>query len=390
MIRRILEKTDIEFDINVLPTGQSALKHALLEMIGYLGVIPHQLLEESDPEKRMKWMLAKLFKMIALTRGKQVHEDDFIAIITGLNYGQEIRSESQFLKLFKIEPIFKDHETYFSLYHHLFIFLGVNTFIDATFDYFESGVAHLGDLRRQDDLNNELFLDLIFYLIMVDGQIHKHERKVFSELTSMVYKTAYPQTRVILDVLLEKIIASGLDPFLLRTVYKIAVITIMIDDRETKEERVAMEEIQRVFQISLEEHDRLMMEVANYLYNNQEVIYRSGFRKIFSSFEKQVIKRMQSLLVANKDNIVAELSQTKDMTVLIGRWLQGDKLTKKEQDQVGEQMKDVLKAIPALGIFALPGGTVLLPILAKILPFNILPSSFDKEKRKKDDGGGSI
>ena len=44
-----------------------------------------------------------------------------------------------------------------------------------------------------------------------------------------------------------------------------------------------------------------------------------------------------------------------------------------------EQLIDVAKSIPALAIFALPGGGILLPVLIKVLPFNILPSSFQDE-----------
>ncbi len=40
---------------------------------------------------------------------------------------------------------------------------------------------------------------------------------------------------------------------------------------------------------------------------------------------------------------------------------------------------DVAKAIPALAIFAAPGGLLLLVALAKVLPFNLLPSSFQDE-----------
>ena len=39
-------------------------------------------------------------------------------------------------------------------------------------------------------------------------------------------------------------------------------------------------------------------------------------------------------------------------------------------------MIDLAKTIPALAIFAAPGGMLLLPILIKLLPFNLLPSSF--------------
>jgi len=48
----------------------------------------------------------------------------------------------------------------------------------------------------------------------------------------------------------------------------------------------------------------------------------------------------------------------------------------KKKQKVQEQLIDVAKSIPALAIFALPGGGILLPVLIKVLPFNILPSSF--------------
>jgi hypothetical protein len=39
----------------------------------------------------------------------------------------------------------------------------------------------------------------------------------------------------------------------------------------------------------------------------------------------------------------------------------------------------VAKVIPALAIFAAPGGVLLLLALSKVLPFNLLPSAFQDE-----------
>jgi hypothetical protein len=53
----------------------------------------------------------------------------------------------------------------------------------------------------------------------------------------------------------------------------------------------------------------------------------------------------------------------------------------------------VAKAIPALAIFAAPGGLLLLVALAKVLPFNLLPSAFQDEpapaspEEEGSDGG---
>ena len=47
------------------------------------------------------------------------------------------------------------------------------------------------------------------------------------------------------------------------------------------------------------------------------------------------------------------------------------------------QLIDLAKAVPALAIFAAPGGMLLLPILAKVLPFNVLPSAWDAKERPR-------
>ena len=54
-----------------------------------------------------------------------------------------------------------------------------------------------------------------------------------------------------------------------------------------------------------------------------------------------------------------------------------------EKQKVQNQLMDIVKTIPALAIFALPGGGILLPILIKVLPFNILPSSFQEEPESR-------
>ena len=41
------------------------------------------------------------------------------------------------------------------------------------------------------------------------------------------------------------------------------------------------------------------------------------------------------------------------------------------------QLIDVAKAVPALALLAAPGGLLLLPLLAKVLPWNVLPSAWE-------------
>jgi ABC-type proline/glycine betaine transport system permease subunit len=54
-------------------------------------------------------------------------------------------------------------------------------------------------------------------------------------------------------------------------------------------------------------------------------------------------------------------------------------LTPEEKRKVRLQLLDILKTIPALAIFALPGGSLVLPVLIRLLPFNLLPSAFEED-----------
>jgi hypothetical protein len=43
---------------------------------------------------------------------------------------------------------------------------------------------------------------------------------------------------------------------------------------------------------------------------------------------------------------------------------------------------DVLKSVPSIGIFLLPGGAILLPLILKIVP-DLMPSAFKENEIKK-------
>jgi Asp-tRNA(Asn)/Glu-tRNA(Gln) amidotransferase C subunit len=85
-----------------------------------------------------------------------------------------------------------------------------------------------------------------------------------------------------------------------------------------------------------------------------------------------------------KDKLALELKQSKELVSLI-RKSTSTELTKEEKELVKTQFKDIVKSMPSLAIFMLPGGTVLLPILVKIVP-DILPSAFrDNEVEDQKD-----
>jgi hypothetical protein len=94
-------------------------------------------------------------------------------------------------------------------------------------------------------------------------------------------------------------------------------------------------------------------------------------------------KRWIKILGRNKDKLAVELKQSKELVQLI-RKSTTTELSKEEKEAVKTQFKDLVKSMPSLAIFMLPGGAVLLPIVLKVIP-DLIPSAFrDNEVEKKD------
>ncbi|EAR11904.1 hypothetical protein PI23P_11242 [Polaribacter irgensii 23-P] len=88
----------------------------------------------------------------------------------------------------------------------------------------------------------------------------------------------------------------------------------------------------------------------------------------------QTIEEIKLLLHKNKLRLYQELSESKEALFLL-RKSTHTPLNEEEKVKVKMQLLDICKAIPALAVFMLPGGALLLPLLIKLLP-DILPSSF--------------
>jgi hypothetical protein len=98
----------------------------------------------------------------------------------------------------------------------------------------------------------------------------------------------------------------------------------------------------------------------------------------------QVAERVAQVVTDNLEAIATEVKQTGELGQLLAKAAAGKTLSAEEKRKVREQLVDLAKAVPALAIFAAPGGMLLLPILAKLLPFKLLPSAWERKR-----GGGA-
>lgn len=92
------------------------------------------------------------------------------------------------------------------------------------------------------------------------------------------------------------------------------------------------------------------------------------------------VEEIRQLLQKNKKRLDQELRQSKEAVRLIKKATHSS-LNAEEKEKIKILLLDICKAIPALAVFLLPGGALLLPLLIKLIP-DILPSAFQDEPRE--------
>lgn len=126
--------------------------------------------------------------------------------------------------------------------------------------------------------------------------------------------------------------------------------------------------------LSVEDVEESMTIVENFLlYSDSKYSFltnKSSYERVYGSFTA----RWTKVILRNKDKLAVELSQSKELVSLIKKSATNE-LTNEEKDKVKTQFLDLVKSVPALAIFMLPGGAILLPIILKLLP-TLIPSAF--------------
>lgn len=113
--------------------------------------------------------------------------------------------------------------------------------------------------------------------------------------------------------------------------------------------------------------ERFMLENSSEIFINNKT---SNFNFTYKNFSERWLR----ILGRNKDKLVSELKESKELIALIQKSTKTE-LSKEEKEKVKEQFMDILKTMPSLAIFLVPGGTFLLPLILKLVP-DLLPSSF--------------
>jgi hypothetical protein len=159
-----------------------------------------------------------------------------------------------------------------------------------------------------------------------------------------------------------------------RFILDISILTIYVNQDALEEEVEYLDELCHYLGLDPTELEENFAIVEHFILNkNQEIAYLSKHTS-YERIYKTMTNRWVKVLSRNKDKLGRELSESKELVSLIKKSASHE-LTKEEKEKVKTQFLDIVKSMPALAIFMLPGGAILLPVILKILP-DLVPSAF--------------
>ena len=92
------------------------------------------------------------------------------------------------------------------------------------------------------------------------------------------------------------------------------------------------------------------------------------FQNLRPPFMPKIKKYLKRLIIINKEAILMEVLAIRGLMQLFMKTRNTDeKWTREEKIEIKNHLKNIAKIIPAIAIFSLPGGSLLLPILAEAL-----------------------
>jgi hypothetical protein len=152
--------------------------------------------------------------------------------------------------------------------------------------------------------------------------------------------------------------------------------------QETLEEEIEfLEDLCEHLEIDTFELEESLRIVENFMLKSKDNV---TFLSEISKYDKvyaSLTKRWTKVILRNRDKLSNEMRESKELVKLIKK-SRSSELSKEEKAAVKLQFKDLAKSIPALAIFMLPGGVILLPLVLKIIP-DLIPSAF-KENEIED------
>lgn len=263
-------------------------------------------------------------------------------------------------------------------FHNSLIFLDLIYFL--RWAETESPVSLL-TLQREREAVRDALLRLIAAAANSDKKVSPEEHKLY---TFFLQSAALPshKKKQAMNYLTQGILLSDIDFSLIRGwVLKkyfldITVLAIRADRVIEEAEILFLERVMKKLRFDRPELDHSLMAIDHFIKDHKPRVHYLQKKQIYRLASERYVNSMRLVVRKNQRRIAQEISESKELVQLLSKSTK-QKLTPEEKEKVRRQLIDILKTIPAFTIFMLPGGSITLPLLLKIIPKKILfPSSF--------------
>lgn len=180
-------------------------------------------------------------------------------------------------------------------------------------------------------------------------------------------------------------------PQILKTrLYINVLIAAVIDGRLSNQEKHFLESLGKHLSIPVVYQKRLIRRFSSFVREHRRHLnpleHAVTFEQWGAPLQVRIARRVRKHLAA----VIEEIRETGDLAVLLGKKARGVGLSETEEARMREQLLDVVRVVPGLAVFSLPGGVIILPILLKLLPFDLRPSAFRSEDFHAFEGSGKM
>ncbi len=341
-------------------------------------------------EEKLKVLLMEALLFVHLKTGGKVDKHEFLARLIQFYGDHNAKSLSQTLLFFKkedsveekIEKILAkrvdikfnllDNKWWVNSLNNTFVYLDVILFYDHCMNIAENPLHEYSEFAQEA-------LTAITLATYADGEISGVERDLFNvflasaNLSDELRELA--KDRFERGATLNDFSDKIKDRWLVkRFLTDISLLTMFSNYEIGLEEMEYAEELREFMDIPKDEMDETVMFIESFIIANREkskvLDDSASLEKVYGSFTN----RWKKILGRNKEKLATELSESKELVQLMKKSMSED-LSPEEKEKVKEQLKDILKSMPAFAVFMIPGGAFLMPMMMKIIP-DLLPSAF--------------
>lgn len=376
--------------------------HILLVRSGIVFGFPSHLLF-SESINRQHWTRnehltvllfeAHLFTYLRFKEYKNINYKEFIDFLYTFYKGHKIQSLSALIGYFfkesreeKIERILENRtEVPLSLLHtkswlgylnNVFVYLDVISFSDFLTKQNDEDSVQTHDYQSLA----MLALAIISLAAASDGKVEGNEKSVFEAFLSSAQldsdEREIARLRLKNGTSFNELLPDLIDNIAFkRYLLDLSTLTLMSNSSDhSASDLHFLQQLCDWLNLTSVDLEEALFVVQEFVLTHRNVV---SFLQDSSSMELMVdsiSKRWIKILGRNKEKLALELKQSKELIQLIKKSTT-EELSKEEKEKVKTQFMDIVKSMPTLAIFLLPGGAILLPIVLRIIP-TLVPSAF--------------